>query len=109
MSGLKRSPRKGRTANGELRGCYAPSPLVLDRAIAEQTVVIQPLDGRASPMSIDGIAAEVWTALDGRTPVSSIVAELAKRHRVAETRLRRDVQGLIARLARHGLIVRVGA
>ena len=53
---------------------------------------------------LDLIAADIWRLLDGDQPVEALVADLAAAYGADVAVVRRDVDALLERLAREGLV-----
>ena len=84
---------------------YIPkrSPHVLTRGNPEGIYSIMRLDDQRF-YQLDGIAGELWSMMDGTTPLREILSRLRSKHRPPEDLFERDVSALLSELETEGLI-----
>jgi len=93
----------------ELNKIYGPSQDVVARLI-EGELIIVPLTAGIGNMENDFFALDetgkaIWTLLDGKRTVAEVATELKRSYRTPLDRIRRDVMGFIAELAKRKIIV----
>ena len=79
-------------------------PDVLARKNADGTVAVMRLDNDECFFTIDGIAADVWLLIDGKSTLSSIKERLIKKHSVPVQRFEKDFANFIKQLKKEKLI-----
>jgi hypothetical protein len=97
----------------ELNKIYGPSQNVVARLI-EGELIIVPLTAGIGNMENDFFALDetgkaIWTLLDGKRTVAEVVTELKRSYRTPLDRIRRDVLGFIAELAKRKIIVDISS
>lgn len=58
----------------------------------------------APPMVLEGTAAAIWAAIDGRRTVAEVVDLVAEEYALAADDIRTDVEAFLADLAERGLV-----
>ena len=87
--------------------CYEKVGDFVERCIAGETLLVPVTSGVADLEAIfvlNGTAAVVWEALDGNTPVTSLVDSVASTFDVSAEDARRDVAEFLTNLERDGLV-----
>lgn len=54
---------------------------------------------------LKGLAAEIWTSLNGRTSYEAIKEKLIKKHNPPRSRFEKDAETLLKRLKKEGLVI----
>lgn len=75
-------------------------------AIDGELVIFDPVSRAVH--QLDPVGAVVWQFLDGRSPMAELVADLAHAFGTAEEQVRADVDALVHKLRRVGLLEREG-
>jgi hypothetical protein len=78
---------------------------VLSRKNFDGSVAVLHLLNDEYFFTLDGIAAEFWTMIDGRTPLDEIKSRLIEKHKPPVKRFEADVQKLITNLRNKELIL----
>ncbi len=76
----------------------------LSRQNPDGSVSVMHLENETYMLKIDGIAAEVWQLIDGKTPLSSICEKLIEKHEAPEKLLKADLRRFVAHLERENLL-----
>ena len=72
---------------------------------SEGRVAMIDLDRLADPpMVLEGTAAAIWAAIDGRRTVAEVVELVAEEYALAADDIRTDVEAFLADLAERGLV-----
>jgi hypothetical protein len=72
---------------------------------SEGRVAMIDLDRLADPpMVLEGTAAAIWAAIDGRRTVAEVVDLVAEEYALAADDIRTDVEAFLADLAERGLV-----
>jgi hypothetical protein len=77
---------------------------ILARKNFDGTVAIMHLENDEHFFTIDGIAADAWKLIDGKTSLSKIRAQLVKKHKPPLDRLAKDLRVLIKTLQKEKLL-----
>jgi len=82
----------------------ARSSAVAARRLGDEMVVISALD--STLFSLSEVAAVIWEAADGRTPLEQIVRErVCSRYEVDHPTALRDAEEFVRALAAHGILL----
>lgn len=72
---------------------------------SEGRVAMIDLDRLADPpMVLEGTAASIWAAIDGRRTVAEVVEAVAEEYALLPDDIRADVEAFVADLAQRGLV-----
>jgi Coenzyme PQQ synthesis protein D (PqqD) len=77
-------------------------PALAYRMLGGETIVMSA--GDSTLFSLDEVASLIWQAADGRTPLTSIVAQICGQYDVDEDEARHDAEEFVAELASRGLL-----
>lgn len=77
---------------------------VISRSNPDRTVTIMRFDDDEHFFVLDGIAAELWSMIDGKRSLERIKDALIQKHRPPRERFARDVANLIRSLMREQLV-----
>ena len=80
-----------------------PAPDVLFQEVEGETVLLDPEEERY--FVLDHVGTRVWQLLAEHRDVDAVVAQMLREFEVEEATLRRDIDGLLARLRAAGLVV----
>jgi hypothetical protein len=80
----------------------ARSTAVASRMLGAEMVIMSALD--STLFSLSEVAAVIWEAADGRTPLSEIARRVCDEFDVAPDAAYRDAEAFVAELSRHGIL-----
>jgi Coenzyme PQQ synthesis protein D (PqqD) len=81
----------------------ARSTAIAARVLDEEMVIMSAVD--STLFSLTGVAAVIWQAADGQTPLSEIVRDqVCAVFDVAPDEAYRDAEAFVEELARHGIL-----
>ena len=89
---------------GDLDFVPVRSKAVLSRTNADGSVAIIRLDSDQYFFTLDGVSAELWNAINGKSNVAKIVEKMIDKHDLPAARFTKDVRKLISDLKKEGLI-----
>lgn len=81
-----------------------PAKDVIARKNQDGTVIVMRLDESSVFFKIDGIAAEVWSALDQQKSTNEIISEVKSKHPNFHTQLDLDIPKFISELMNKNLL-----
>lgn len=90
--------------------CYVPSDEVVAREI-DGDILIVPImagvgDAEEELYGLSPTARAVWDRLDGRTPLSAIIDQMAAEYDASPGQISEDVFGLLRELLKRRIVVR---
>jgi len=77
---------------------------VLSRQNPDGTVSVLHLDNEDNVFSIDGIAIEVWTMINGRTSLKTIQTILEEKYSAPSKQITRDLKSFMGQLSKEKLL-----
>ena len=81
----------------------ARSPKIAARKLGDEMIVMSAVD--SSLYTLNEVAAAIWQAADGRTPLATIVAKSVCDHfEISETEAMRDAEEFVSQLSAHGIL-----
>jgi Coenzyme PQQ synthesis protein D (PqqD) len=88
------------------KGCYvARNKMVAARMLGDEMMVMSALT--STLFTLNDLAAVIWNAADGVTPLSEIVSnKICTQFDVAPETALQDAEVLVEQLANHGILVR---
>jgi hypothetical protein len=88
-----------------MKNCYlARSRAVAARQIGEEMIIMSAAD--STLFSLNPVAALIWQAADGQTPLATIVTDrICPEYEVETEEALRDAEEFVAELAAHGILV----
>jgi hypothetical protein len=81
-----------------------PAKNILFRKNSNGTVLIMKLDDEDFFFKIDGLAAEIWLKIDGKTALSKIRSQILSQFKAPEARFDRDLNKFMSQLKKEKLI-----
>jgi hypothetical protein len=117
MAKASKTKPKSKTKTKTVRRTASPRQDVLDDRFVPQkaqeilarknfdgTVAIMHLENDEHFFTIDGIAADAWKLIDGKSTLSKIRAQLVKKHKPPLDRITKDLKILIKTLQKEKLL-----
>jgi hypothetical protein len=88
-----------------MKNCYlARSRAVAARQIGEEMIIMSAAD--STLFSLNPVAALIWQAADGQTPLARIVRDrICPEYEVEPEEALRDAEEFVAELAAHGILM----
>ena len=81
----------------------ARSPKIAARKLGNEMIVMSAVD--SSLFTLNEVAATIWQAADGRTPLASIVANsVCGEFEISEAEAMRDAEEFVTQLSGHGIL-----
>lgn len=105
---MAKTPKsKAKTVSKDTSRDFVPdrSKQVLARTNSDGSVAIIRLDSDQYFFTLEGISAEVWNRINGKTSVSKITETMLKKHGYPGVRFTKDVLKLVSDLRKERLIV----
>ncbi len=82
----------------------ARSTAIAARALGDETMVMSATN--STLFSLDAVASDIWSALDGVTPLDEIVAnKICAKYDVTPEVALKDAEALVESLAGHGILL----
>ena len=82
----------------------ARSPKIAARKLGDEMIVMSAVD--SSLYTLNEVAAAIWQSADGRTPLSTIVANrVCEQFDISEAEAMRDAEEYVAQLSSHGILI----
>jgi hypothetical protein len=78
---------------------------VLTRKNGDGSVAVMRLDNDEYFFTCDGLAAEIWNAIDGRSSIEAIQVKLQKKYSPPQARFKKDLTNLIRKLKKERLVL----
>jgi hypothetical protein len=106
----KKNPRQGGTKRKALRSetwlgqVPSRSSKVLSRKNLDSTISLMHLDNEDYILSVYGVAAEVWTLINGKNSIEAIRSKILKKYRANPSQLNQDLRSFVRSLSKEKLI-----
>jgi Coenzyme PQQ synthesis protein D (PqqD) len=82
----------------------ARSPKIAARKLGDEMIVMSAVD--SSLYTLNEVAATIWQAADGRTPLESIVTDqVCEQFEISAEEAMRDAEEFVTRLSTHGILL----
>lgn len=82
----------------------ARSPKIAARKLGDEMIVMSAVD--SSLYTLNEVAAAIWQAADGRTPLEAIVTDqVCEQFEIGVDQAMRDAEEFVARLSTHGILL----
>jgi hypothetical protein len=82
----------------------ARSPKIAARKLGDEMIVMSAVD--SSLYTLNEVAAAIWQAADGRTPLATIVSDqVCEQFEISADQAMSDAEEFVARLSSHGILL----
>jgi coenzyme PQQ synthesis protein D (PqqD) len=82
----------------------ARSPKIAARKLGDEMIVMSAVD--SSLYMLNEVAAAIWQAADGRTPLATIVSDqVCEQFEISADQAMSDAEEFVARLSSHGILL----
>jgi hypothetical protein len=82
----------------------ARSPKIAARKLGDEMIVMSAVD--SSLYTLNEVAATIWQAADGRTPLATIVSDqVCEQFEISADQAMSDAEEFVARLSSHGILL----
>jgi hypothetical protein len=82
----------------------ARSPKIAARKLGDEMIVMSAVD--SSLYTLNEVAAAIWQAADGRTPLESIVNDhVCEQFEISASEAMRDAEEFVGQLSAHGILL----
>jgi len=82
----------------------ARSPKIAARKLGDEMIVMSAVD--SSLYTLNEVAAAIWQAADGRTPLETIVSnQVCEQFEISAAEAMRDAEEFVSELSTHGILL----